>query len=89
MPAARDPETLYRSARDGDRTALGRLLSLVERGGPPARQVGRLAFPSGQAEHVVGVTGAPGAGKSTLTDRLISVARAKVEVPVGVLAVDP
>ncbi|HET6964284.1 MAG TPA: methylmalonyl Co-A mutase-associated GTPase MeaB [Acidimicrobiales bacterium] len=89
MPPARDPETLYRFARDGDRAALGRLLSLVERGGSTARQVGRLTFPAGQADHVVGITGAPGAGKSTLTDRLISAARSTLEVAVGVLAVDP
>jgi LAO/AO transport system kinase len=89
MPPARDPSTLYRAARQGDRAALGRLLSLVERGGEPARTVGRLTFADGQAEHVVGITGAPGAGKSTLTDRLIAAARAALDVPVGVLAVDP
>lgn len=89
MPPARDPATLYRSAREGDRAALGRLLSLVERGGEPARTVGRLTFADGQAEHVVGITGAPGAGKSTLTDRLIATARDTLDVPVGVLAVDP
>lgn len=89
MPSARDPETLYRAARSGDRAALGRLLSLVERGGPGARAVGRLVFAEGQAEQVVGITGAPGAGKSTLTDRLITAARSSMDVPVGVLAVDP
>lgn len=89
MPPTRDPEALYVAARRGDRAALGRLLSLVERGGPPAREVGRLTFPEGQADHVVGITGAPGAGKSTLTDRLITAARGTVDQPVGVLAVDP
>ncbi len=89
MPRSRDPETLYRAARDGDRAALGRLLSLVERGGPAGREVGRLTFAAGQADHVVGVTGAPGAGKSTLADRLLSEARSSVDGPVGVLAVDP
>jgi LAO/AO transport system kinase len=89
MPPARDPAALYLAARGGDRAALGRLLSLVERGGAPARAVGRLAFADGQAEHVVGITGAPGAGKSTLTDRLIGVVRAATDGAVGVLAVDP
>ena len=89
MPAPRDPSSLLASARAGDRGALGRLLSLVERGGKPAREVGRLTFASGQADHVVGITGAPGAGKSTLTDRLIGRVRASLDVPVGVLAVDP
>jgi LAO/AO transport system kinase len=88
MPGPRDPESIYAAARDGDRVALGRLLSLVERGGEPARRVGRLAFAGGQPDHVVGITGAPGAGKSTLTDRLIAAARAEGR-RVGVLAIDP
>jgi LAO/AO transport system kinase len=62
---------------------------LVERGGERARQVGALTFgPSAGVEQVVGITGAPGAGKSTLTDRVIASARAEGG-PVGVLAVDP
>lgn len=85
---SRDPETLLAAAKGGDRAALGRLLSLVERGGASAREVGRVSFAGGQAEHVVGITGAPGAGKSTLTDRLITAARAGGS-PVGVLAIDP
>jgi LAO/AO transport system kinase len=51
--------------------------------------VGRIAFPlAGAIERVVGITGAPGAGKSTLTDHLISRARAG-GAPIGVLAIDP
>ncbi|HEY3810200.1 MAG TPA: methylmalonyl Co-A mutase-associated GTPase MeaB [Acidimicrobiales bacterium] len=85
----RDPGELFQAARSGDRAATGRLLSLIEQGGEPARQVGKLTFgPSAAIEQVVGITGAPGAGKSTLTDRLIGAARAE-GVTVGVLAVDP
>lgn len=87
-PRTLDPAALLEAARRGDRAATGRLLSLVERGGDAARQVGRLTFTDGQAEHVVGVTGAPGAGKSTLTDRLISEVRSEGRT-VGVLAIDP
>jgi LAO/AO transport system kinase len=83
-----DPAELLSAARAGNRAALGRLLSLVERGGPAAREIGRLTFADGEARHVIGVTGAPGAGKSTLTDRLISAGRASGE-RVGVLAIDP
>lgn len=68
--------------------ALGRLISLIERGGEAGRQASRLAFFDGEADHVIGITGAPGAGKSTLTDRLISAARRRGDA-VGVLAVDP
>lgn len=84
----RAPAELLDAACSGDRAALGRLLSLVERGGEEAREVGRLTFPGGQADHVVGITGAPGAGKSTLTDRLITTVRSGGE-QVGVLAIDP
>ncbi|HLI24645.1 MAG TPA: hypothetical protein VKU91_06800, partial [Acidimicrobiales bacterium] len=71
-----DPEALLAAARSGDRGALGRLISMVERGGDRARAVGRLTFPlSGDVQRVVGITGAPGAGKSTLTDHLIAAAR--------------
>ena len=85
----RDPAALLEAARGGDRLSIGRLLSLVERGGPAAREVGRLTFASGsEPGQVIGITGAPGAGKSTLTDRLITLARQGAS-RVGVLAVDP
>jgi LAO/AO transport system kinase len=84
----RDPAALVEAARSGDRSALARALSLVEQGGAPAREVGRLAHPhSGQA-YTVGVTGAPGGGKSTLVNALVTVVRAAGD-PVAVLAIDP
>jgi LAO/AO transport system kinase len=76
------------AAADGDRVALARLLSLVERGGEPGREAAALAYRSGVEARTVGITGAPGAGKSTLVDRLITVARADGS-EVGVLAIDP
>jgi LAO/AO transport system kinase len=85
----RDPHALLAAAQAGDKAALGRLISLVERGGAPAREVGRLTFgPSAAVDHVIGITGAPGAGKSTLTAWLITAARS-AGGRVGVLAVDP
>ena len=90
MSRTRDPRALVEAARSGDRSALARLLSAIERGGPEAREVGRLTFPLSGRAYTVGLTGAPGAGKSTLTDQLISRARAGAGGPeVGVLAVDP
>jgi LAO/AO transport system kinase len=83
----RDPEELVGAAATGDRGAIARLISLVERGGPTARQIGRLTFGQGDV-YTLGLTGAPGAGKSTLTDRLIGEARRGGQ-PVGVLAIDP
>ena len=90
MGRSRDPQTLVEAAVDGDRAAMARLLSLVERGGQPARDVGALTYPRGGHAHTVGITGAPGAGKSTLTNRLIEAIRKGGEGDeVGVLAIDP
>jgi LAO/AO transport system kinase len=79
---------LAAAAAEGDRTAVARLISLVERGGAPAHAVGRLVFPKGGGAYTIGITGPPGAGKSTLTDRLIRQVRTAGD-EVGVLAVDP
>ncbi|CAM8650783.1 ArgK Putative periplasmic protein kinase ArgK and related GTPases of G3E family [Acidimicrobiia bacterium] len=83
-----DPVALFSSARAGDRSALARLLSMVERGGPEARAVSALSHPLSGSAVTVGITGAPGAGKSTLTSALIGCIRAADE-PVAVLAIDP
>jgi LAO/AO transport system kinase len=79
---------LVAAAVEGDRRALARLLSVVEAGGDAAREVGRLVHPLGGRAATIGLTGAPGAGKSTLTSGLVSVMRA-ADVSVAVLAVDP
>ena len=84
----RDPAALVEAARKGDRSALARALSLVEQGGEPAREVGRLAHPHSGHAYTVGVTGAPGGGKSTLVNALVGVLRAAGD-PVAVLAIDP
>ncbi|MGK2958503.1 MAG: methylmalonyl Co-A mutase-associated GTPase MeaB [Acidimicrobiales bacterium] len=84
----RDPQQLVEAARHGDRAALARALSLVEEGGVAAREVGRLAFMHGGSAYTVGITGAPGAGKSTLTNAVIAEIRAAGE-EVAVLAIDP
>ncbi|HVM01092.1 MAG TPA: methylmalonyl Co-A mutase-associated GTPase MeaB [Acidimicrobiales bacterium] len=83
-----DPAALLAEAVEGSRRALARLITLVEHGGDEARAVGRLTYPRGGAAYTIGVTGAPGAGKSTLTDRLVAHARSQHR-QVAVLAVDP
>jgi LAO/AO transport system kinase len=82
------PATLLEAASAGDKVALARLLSMIERGGAPGRAAAALAYRSGAEAATVGITGAPGAGKSTLVDRLITVARAGGS-ELGVLAIDP
>jgi LAO/AO transport system kinase len=84
----RNPETLFAAALEGDRSALARLLSMIEQGGDDARTVGRLSYPLGGHSYTVGLTGAPGAGQSTLTSSIIGHLR-KMDLEVAVLAIDP
>ncbi len=79
---------LFAAACGGDRGSLARLLSLVERGGDEAREVSRLSYPLSGGGYTVGLTGAPGAGKSTLTSATIGHLRASGQ-EVAVLAIDP
>jgi LAO/AO transport system kinase len=79
---------LVERTRAGDRGALARLLSLIEAGGADAIDAVARLYPHTGGAWSIGVTGAPGAGKSTLTDRLIARLR-RDGVEVGVLAVDP
>jgi LAO/AO transport system kinase len=79
---------LFEAACAGDRSALARLLSLIERGDDDARVIGRLAYPLSGGGYTVGLTGAPGAGKSTLTSALIGHLRAQ-DLEIAVLAIDP
>jgi LAO/AO transport system kinase len=79
---------LLTAARGGDRGALARLLSIIERGGEDAREVGGAVHGLAGDAATVGVTGAPGAGKSTLTSALVDAARAAGD-RIAVLAIDP
>src|SRR5260221_840845 len=86
MPA--DSDELGKAAIAGDRVATAKLLSLVEQGGAGARAVVSRLHPHTGRAWSVGITGAPGAGKSTLTDELVMCMRDE-DLDVGVLAVDP
>lgn len=68
--------------------ALSRAISIVEEGAPSAADLLRTLFPGTGRARVLGLTGAPGSGKSTLVDRLVSAYRAD-GCKVGVVAVDP
>jgi LAO/AO transport system kinase len=72
----------------GDRVALARLMTLVENRAPELPGVMSRVYPRLGHAHVVGVTGPPGAGKSTLTDRVTVRLRAAGK-RVGIVAVDP
>ena len=83
-----DPAALVVRAREGDARAVARLISLVEDQSPLLGDVARELAPFGGRAHVVGLTGAPGVGKSTTTSALVTAYRASGR-RVGVLAVDP
>lgn len=92
---ARDPTELVDQARSGSRTALARLLTYIESNGPQHAATATLAYQA-PTPYVVGITGAPGAGKSTLTDRLITSALTHGSFggehefdEIGVLCIDP
>ena len=79
---------LFDAAAAGDRPALARLLSLIERGGAEAREIGHLAAPRSGTAYTVGITGAPGSGKSTLTSAIVGHVRS-TDDSIAVLAIDP
>lgn len=80
--------TLTTAAIGGDRLALARLLSAVEARSPVAEAALRELYPLAGRAHIVGITGPPGAGKSTLVAALIGEVR-RAQRAVAVIAVDP
>ena len=83
-----DPVALFEAAREGKRLALARLMSLVERGGDEARVLGAHTYAQAGAAYTVGMTRAPGSGKSSLAAELASVVRSEQQ-RLAILAVDP
>ncbi len=73
---------------DGDRLALARLITRVENRSPEVPAIMQAIHERTGRAYVLGITGPPGAGKSTLVDRITSLLRAEQQ-PVGVIAVDP
>jgi LAO/AO transport system kinase len=80
--------TLAKRVVDGDVRAASRLMRQIDDAVPEATESLRELFPKTGNAYVIGITGSPGAGKSTLTNRLIAHYR-KQGKTVGVIAVDP
>jgi LAO/AO transport system kinase len=79
---------LAEAARGGDRRSLARLMTEVENRTPAAEAALRVLYPLAGVAHLVGLTGAPGTGKSTLTAALVAEVRRSGR-PAAVLAIDP
>lgn len=79
---------LIDAASSGDARALGKLCSLIERGDATSRIVAAKLYPFGGKGWTTGITGAPGAGKSTLVAELVGLMLGEVD-RVAILAVDP
>jgi LAO/AO transport system kinase len=77
--------TLAERVVAGDPRAMARAISLIEDEDPGSAEIVRGIFPRTGRAYLIGVTGPPGAGKSTLVDRLITA----FHTSVGVIAVDP
>ncbi len=78
---------LIQRFRQRDERALARVISLIENGSDTGQAILReLRVPN--SAHIIGITGSPGSGKSSLTDQLIACARSK-DASVAVIAVDP
>jgi LAO/AO transport system kinase len=86
MPQA--SETLAQRLLDGDRRALARAITLVENDDPAGWELVREVYPKTGNAAIVGLTGAPGAGKSTLIGALTKLRR-EAERSVAVLSIDP
>jgi LAO/AO transport system kinase len=80
--------SLTKRLLDGDRRALARAISLVENDDPAGWALVREVYPKTGRAQIVGFTGPPGVGKSTLIGRLIEEARAR-DRAVAVLSIDP
>ncbi|HTH70967.1 MAG TPA: hypothetical protein VL493_06770, partial [Candidatus Saccharimonadales bacterium] len=80
--------SLLAGARSGDKRSIARLLTIVENDEPGSADVLRSLYPETGKARIVGVTGPPGGGKSTLVSRLAAEYR-KVFERVAIVAVDP
>jgi len=88
MDRVAETRSLVDRITDGDSRAIARAISLVEDAGEGAAELMRGIFPRTGSSLIIGITGAPGAGKSSLVDKLAMFYRERGQ-RVGIIAVDP
>ena len=81
-------DLMIKNALSGDKRAIARLISEIESNSSDSVELMKNIYPHTGNAHIIGITGSPGAGKSTLTGRLIACMRERGQ-KVGVIAVDP
>jgi LAO/AO transport system kinase len=89
MPSASTRiQQLVKGVLKGDKRSIARTISIIENNEPEAQKLVALLFSKTGKAHIVGITGPPGAGKSTLIEKLVKELRNRGKT-VGVVAVDP
>ena len=81
-------EEIAHGVLKGDRRSIAKAITIIENGTPEAQELIAQIFPHTGKAHVIGLTGAGGAGKSTLIEKIVREYRRKGKT-VGVIAVDP
>src|SRR2546425_1499727 len=87
-PRRADPAALVERMLGGDRLALARLITHVENRSAAVPSIMQAIHARARDAYLLGVTGPPGAGQSTVVDRLTALLRAEGDT-VGIVAVDP
>jgi len=88
MPKSNQTEQLIKGVLKGDKRSIARTITIIENQEPTAQQLVARLYPKTGKAHIIGITGPPGAGKSTLIEKLAKELRNRGKT-VGIVAVDP
>jgi LAO/AO transport system kinase len=88
MPKANQTEQLVKGVLKGDKRSIARTITIIENQEPEAQKLIAKLYPKTGKAHIIGITGPPGAGKSTLIEKLAKELRNRGKT-VGIVAVDP